>query len=154
MTKQIKKIFLLGLIIFTCLSFSTNLLASETGSISLSTGIDTGINVTTENCSSVTNGTVASNYPTCTVTCNSGYTLSNGACVWSGGGGGTVSGSSSSSSSTNKIGDANNDNKVDEYDFAVLMFYWGQSGNTDGDLNDDGIVDEYDLSLLMFSWGF
>ncbi|MBW2675192.1 MAG: chitobiase/beta-hexosaminidase C-terminal domain-containing protein, partial [Deltaproteobacteria bacterium] len=37
--------------------------------------------------SSVSNGTVSA-YSDCTITCNSGYTLSNGACVASGGGGG------------------------------------------------------------------
>lgn len=37
--------------------------------------------------SSVSNGTVGS-YPSCTITCNSGYTLSGSTCVASGGGGG------------------------------------------------------------------
>lgn len=40
------------------------------------------MNVETENCSplTVTNGTVAA-YPTCTITCNSGYDLSGSTCV-------------------------------------------------------------------------
>jgi hypothetical protein len=44
-------------------------------------------------CSTVANATTYNAYPTCGVaTCNSGYTLSNGACVASGGGGGMPAG--------------------------------------------------------------
>lgn len=59
--------------------------------------VDTGLGVETQNCAAVTNGTVAYDYPTCTLTCNSGYDKSGNTCVVhhtssssSGGGGGSV----------------------------------------------------------------
>ncbi|MFH0846318.1 MAG: dockerin type I domain-containing protein [Patescibacteria group bacterium] len=62
-------------------------------------------------------------------------------------GGGPIWGSFSS------LGDINGDGKIDKYDFALLMFYWGESvSGITVDLNGDGIVDKYDLSLLMFNW--
>lgn len=49
--------------------------------------------------------------------------------------------------------DVNNDGVVNEYDFAILMSQWGQTGNNlSGDVNHDGVVDEYDLSILMADW--
>ncbi len=52
-----------------------------------------------------------------------------------------------------KIGDINNDNKVDKYDFALMMSEWGKTGlNISSDLNNDGKVDKYDFSLLMANW--
>jgi len=55
----------------------------------LNTGLDTGMEITTQNCNPLTvaNGTVAS-YPNCTISCNSGYTKSGNSCVAIGGGGG------------------------------------------------------------------
>ena len=49
--------------------------------------------------SSVSNGIVGA-YPSCTITCNSGYTLSGSSCVTSSGGGGGSSGGSSSGGSS------------------------------------------------------
>ncbi len=94
MTKLIKKIFLLGVGMLFCLSLASNVFATEkTGNIS--TGLDTGVDITTHNCSSltVTNGTVAA-YPTCTITCDTGYNKSGNSCVrrsTGGGGGGSSS---------------------------------------------------------------
>ncbi|MBU3926085.1 hypothetical protein KJ763_02875, partial [Patescibacteria group bacterium] len=62
-----------------------------------------------------------------------------------GGGGGTPP-------ATPKIGDITGDNKVDKYDFAVLMADWGQIGSSSADLNHDGKVDKYDFALLMLNW--
>jgi hypothetical protein len=66
----------------------------------------------------------------------------------SGGGGGGSSGSSSTSTS----GDANNDGKVDKFDFALLMANWGKTSTNVADLNNDGIVNKYDFALLMLHW--
>ncbi|MFA6514435.1 MAG: hypothetical protein WCT50_04095 [Patescibacteria group bacterium] len=54
----------------------------------------TGLTGSVTNCSplTVSNGSVAA-YPTCTITCNSGYTLSGSACNAAGGGGGGGGGS-------------------------------------------------------------
>ena len=52
------------------------------------------------------------------------------------------------------FGDINGDGKVDKYDLALLMSYWGQ--RVSGllvDLSGDGKVDKYDFSLLMLNWG-
>lgn len=52
-----------------------------------------------------------------------------------------------------KVGDINNDGRVDEYDFAIMMLEWGQTGSDlSADLNDDGIVNEYDFAILMANW--
>lgn len=65
--------------------------ATESSWQNLNPSIETGLSGTAHNCSplTVTNGTVAV-YPTCTITCNSGYSLSGSTCVIisSGGGGG------------------------------------------------------------------
>jgi len=54
---------------------------------------------------------------------------------------------------TTIVGDANGDNKVNEYDFALLMSQWGQTGtNLSADLNKDGVVNMYDFALLMLNW--
>ena len=52
-----------------------------------------------------------------------------------------------------KKGDFNTDNKVDQYDFASLMFNWGKTGSNPCDLNQDGTVNQYDFAILMFNWG-
>jgi len=54
---------------------------------------------------------------------------------------------------TTKVGDANGDNKVNKYDFALLMSNWGETGSNICDLNGDSKVDKYDFSLLMSNWG-
>jgi hypothetical protein len=70
-----------------------------------------------------------------------------------GGGGGIPPTAPPVEPTTVKAGDANGDNKVDEYDFAALMADWGKTGTSTADLNKDGIVDEYDFALLMANWG-
>jgi len=71
-----------------------------------------------------------------------------------GGGGGAASPAAPPvTPTTTKTGDANGDNKVDKYDFALLMSSWGQSvTNSTVDLNKDGKVDKYDFALLMLNW--
>ena len=49
-------------------------------------------------------------------------------------------------------GDVNGDNKVDKYDFALMMAAWGQTGSNNSDLNGDNKVDKYDFALLMLYW--
>ena len=67
--------------------------------------------------------------------------------VSGGGGGGGMPGSGS------LFGDINGDGKVDKYDLALLMSYWGQSvSGLLVDLNGDGKVDKYDFALLMLNW--
>lgn len=71
---------------------------------------------------------------------------------------GSNSGSSSSGGTpvaptTIKTGDANNDGKVDKYDFSLMMSNWGKTGINAGDFNIDGKVDKYDFALLMSNWG-
>lgn len=48
--------------------------------------------------------------------------------------------------------DANEDNKIDKYDFSLLMANWGKTGANVCDFNGDGKVDKYDFSLLMLNW--
>ncbi len=52
-----------------------------------------------------------------------------------------------------KKGDGNGDNKVDKYDFALLMSSWGKTGSNASDFNGDRRVDKYDFALLMSNWG-
>jgi len=66
-----------------------------------------------------------------------------------GGGGGTPPTTPSSTTQ----GDINGDDKVDKYDFALMMANWGKTGSNDSDLNEDGKVDKYDFALLMVNWG-
>lgn len=70
----------------------------------------------------------------------------------SGGGGGGGSTPPTTPSSTTQ-GDINEDDKVDKYDFALMMANWGKTGSNDSDLNEDGKVDKYDFALLMVNWG-
>ncbi len=81
-----KKILLFSLIL--SFAFFSNVLADEVSG-SLGTGVDTGIDITTQNCNPLTvaNGTVAP-YPGCAITCNAGYARSGNSCVALGGGGG------------------------------------------------------------------
>ncbi|MCK5285862.1 MAG: hypothetical protein KAJ58_01395 [Candidatus Pacebacteria bacterium] len=51
------------------------------------------------------------------------------------------------------LGDINGDGRVDKYDLALLMSYWGQSvSGLTVDLNGDGVIDKYDFSLLLLNW--
>ncbi len=70
----------------------------------------------------------------------------------SGGGGGGGASSSIISVVSKIVGDMNGDNKVNKYDFSLMMVYWGKVGNSIADLNGDGKVDKYDFSLLMARW--
>ena len=82
------------LMILASLSFVS---ATESDWQSLSPVLESGLSGNVTNCSplTVSNGSVAA-YPTCTITCNSGYTLSGSSCIVqsSGGGGGGGGGSS------------------------------------------------------------
>jgi hypothetical protein len=50
-------------------------------------------------------------------------------------------------------GDTNKDNKVDIFDFNILMINWGNtnSGNS-ADFNNDKKVDIFDFNLMMVNW--
>jgi hypothetical protein len=50
------------------------------------------------------------------------------------------------------LGDTNGDNKVDKYDFSLMMANWGKIGSNNCDLNNDSKVDKYDFALLMLNW--
>ncbi len=67
----------------------------------------------------------------------------------SGGGGG---GGGATPPPTYKAGDANKDNEVIKYDFALIMAAWGKIGANNSDLNSDNKVDKYDFALLMLNW--
>jgi len=70
-----------------------------------------------------------------------------------GGGGGGGGGYTPSTTSSSAIqGDINGDDKVDKYDFALMMSAWGQTGANESDLNGDNKVDKYDFALLMSKW--
>lgn len=70
-----------------------------------------------------------------------------------GGGGGGGGGSTPVTPTTTIKGDANGDNKVDKYDFSLMMANWGKTGSNSSDLNGDNKVDKYDFALLMSNWG-
>lgn len=145
-----KQIFIFTVLIFTF--FAANAFASEI-SASLDAGLQTGLSGTVYNCNplTVSHGTV-SPYPACTITCNSGYTRNGNNCVATGGGGGGGGGGGAVVTTTVKIGDFNNDNKVDILDFNTLMINWGATGTNVADLNKDGKVDILDFNILMVNW--
>ncbi len=68
-----------------------------------------------------------------------------------GGGGGFIS-TPTPTPTVSKKADANNDGKVDKYDFALIMANWGKTGTNTCDFNNDGKVDKYDFALLMSNW--
>lgn len=55
-----------------------------------------------------------------------------------------------------KIGDANNDGKVDIFDFNILMIQWGKiipdTMNNIADFDKDGLVGIFDFNILMVHW--
>jgi len=111
--------------------------------------------VYTFTCATVSNAASYNAYSTCgPATCNSGYTVSGLSCVSSGGGGGGGGGGGSGGTPipSTKKGDANGDNKVDKYDFSLMMSNWGKTGTNICDFNNDGKVDKYDFALLMLNW--
>lgn len=90
-SKIIISLALSALVIFVGFSAA---LATESSWQNLNSSIQSGLSGNVNNCSilTVTNGSVAA-YPVCTITCNSGYSLSGSTCValgggFSGGGGG------------------------------------------------------------------
>lgn len=79
---------------------------------------------------------------------NSSSTSANSGGGASAGGGGIIASS--------KLGDINNDGKVDILDFNILIIFWGKhvsGGASQGDLNGDGVVDLFDFNILMIGWG-
>src|SRR3989344_1133457 len=65
-----------------------------------------------------------------------------------------LSGSDSDSVGINvvKIGDLNDDNKIDIFDLSILLSRWGTT-DAAADLNKNGTVDILDLSILLTNWG-
>ncbi len=51
-----------------------------------------------------------------------------------------------------KLGDINNDTKVDILDLSLLLTYWN-TNNSSADLNQSGVVEILDLSILLTKWG-
>jgi len=81
------------------------------------------------------------------------YTITVTRAVASGGGGGGGGGGRSAPAPVVvKGGDANGDNKIDKYDFSLIMSNWGKTGSNVCDFNSDEKVDKYDFSLLMLNW--
>ena len=71
-----------------------------------------------------------------------------------GGGGPGGAGGGGEPPATYKTGDIDQNNKVDIFDFNILMINWGDNpANPAADLNGDGKVDIFDFNLLMVNWG-
>lgn len=70
----------------------------------------------------------------------------------SGGGGGGGGGNPPVCSRV--MGDINCDEKVDKYDFSLMMMVWGYKTKDNADLNTDLSIDKYDFALLMTNWGY
>ncbi len=75
------------------------------------------------------------------------------------GGGGSGGGSSSGGSSSNNTNtntnsaDITGDNKIDVFDFNIVMIDWGKTGtNIKGDLDKNDRVDILDFNMLMINW--
>ncbi len=57
-------------------------------------------------------------------------------------------------STTDKPGDINNSATIDDKDFTILLFNWGDTPRTTyADINSDGKVDDLDFTILLFWWG-
>lgn len=156
------------------ITFKINGLANSSQLQSVNIAITPSINfnlaVTTTRSCSIANGQGTqvwqeNTWQNCTVqSCNSGYHQSENSCVvdssesGSGGGGGSTGGGGGSytppatTPSSATQGDINNDNKIDKYDFALMMSAWGKTGTNSSDLNGDNKVDKYDFALLMANW--
>lgn len=52
-----------------------------------------------------------------------------------------------------KVGDLNNDNKVNVIDLSMLLSKWNSTEVTNADLNNDGRVNVIDLSMMLSQWG-
>lgn len=70
------------------------------------------------------------------------------------GGGGGGGGGGNPTVCTRVMGDINCDEKVDKYDFSLMMMVWGYKTKDNADLNTDLSIDKYDFSLLMTNWGY
>ena len=94
---KLKNRLLISLAIIGGLLFSFQLALASEVSGNLGQGLESGLTGSVTNCNPLTisNGTISA-YPGCSVTCNSGYTLSGGACVSNVGGGGGGGGGGSS----------------------------------------------------------
>jgi len=101
---EIKKKIIINLALVTLMIFlgSSSVSATESAWQNLNPSFESGLSGTVTNCSplTVTNGTVAA-YPTCTITCNSGYSLSGSSCNASGGGGSSGGSASDTTPPTN-----------------------------------------------------
>ncbi|HUP26180.1 MAG TPA: dockerin type I domain-containing protein [Candidatus Limnocylindrales bacterium] len=53
---------------------------------------------------------------------------------------------------SSKVGDLNNDGKVNIFDLSILLSHWNTSNST-GDLNKDDRVNIFDLSILLSKYG-
>lgn len=86
---KLKYQLLISLALIASLLFLSKAALADEIQGNLGQGLETGLTGSVTNCSplTVTNGSVAA-YPTCTITCNSGYSLSGSSCVAAGGGGG------------------------------------------------------------------
>jgi hypothetical protein len=71
-----------------------------------------------------------------------------------GGGGGGGGGSPSANNTVSaKTGDITGDNKIDAFDFNLVMVNWGKVGvNLVADLDKNGKVDILDFNMLMINW--
>jgi len=157
-----KNILILTTVFILCSLLVVPALAMEiTGT--MSSGMQTGVAGTVNNCNPLTiaNGTIGA-YPTCTVTCNSGYTLTGGVCVVSSGGGGGGGGGGATLLSIPvtptcdkfSMGDADRDCTIGILDYNILMVNWGKTEvNNTADFNSSGTVDIIDYNILMVNWG-
>ena len=119
------------------------------------TTINKGLNFITTRACNIPNGTGiqtwdGSSWRNCVIgSCNNGYHQEGNSCVVDSSSGG---GTPPTTPTTTTEGDINGDNKVDKYDFALMMAAWGQTGSNNSDLNKDGKVNKYDFALLMLYW--
>lgn len=132
------------------------------------TTINKDLNFITTQACDISNGTGIqtwddNHWADCIVeSCNNGYHQENNSCVAdssdgagggsSGGGGSYIPSTAPTTSSSTTQGDINGDNKVDKYDFALMMAAWGKTGTNSSDLNGDNKIDKYDFALLMLNW--
>lgn len=144
-----------------CLGMIAPAFATEITGV-INSGMQTGVLGTVNNCNplTITNGTISA-YPACAITCNSGYTLSGGACVVSGGGGGGGGGGGAALLSIPtttcdkfRFGDADRDCTIGILDYNILMVNWGKTEpNNTADFDSSGTVDIIDYNILMVNWG-
>ena len=119
-------------VLFLALFFvSSAVSAEESAWFELNPTLETGMTGTVTNCSplTVTNGTVAA-YPTCTITCNSGYDLSGSTCTeHRSSGGGSTGGHVNSSTDTTTVTPATTTTTTTTNFQFTLSLRLGSSGN-------------------------